>query len=57
MAGIEAFRVIYDRYLMKVKQPSESKGSWDYLTVMAKIPAEDAFRPLGTTGCAMTAAP
>jgi branched-chain amino acid transport system substrate-binding protein len=50
-------RVIYDRYLMKVKQPSESKGPWDYLTVMAKIPAEDAFRPLGTTGCAMTAAP
>jgi len=50
-------RVTYDRYLMKVKQPSESKGPWDYLTVMAKIPAEDAFRPLGTTGCAMTAAP
>jgi branched-chain amino acid transport system substrate-binding protein len=50
-------RVIYDRYLMKVKQPSESKGPWDYLTVMAKIPAEDAFRPLGTSGCAMTAAP
>jgi hypothetical protein len=25
--------------------------------VMAKIPAEDAFRPLGTAGCAMTAAP
>ena len=50
-------RVIYDRYLMKVKQPSESKGPWDYLTVVAKIPAEDAFRPLGTSGCAMTAAP
>jgi branched-chain amino acid transport system substrate-binding protein len=50
-------RVIYDRYLMKVKQPSESKAPWDYLTVMAKIPAEDAFRPLGTSGCAMTAAP
>jgi branched-chain amino acid transport system substrate-binding protein len=50
-------RVIYDRYLMKVKQPSESKAPWDYLTVMAKIPAEDAFRPLGTSGCAMTATP
>src|ERR1700678_2619762 len=50
-------RVIYDRYLMKVKQPSESKGPWDYLTVMAKIPADDAFRPLGTSGCGMTAAP
>jgi branched-chain amino acid transport system substrate-binding protein len=49
--------VIYDRYLMKVKEPAESKYPWDYLTVMAKIPAEDAFRPLGTAGCAMTAAP
>src|ERR1700677_2250384 len=42
---------------MKVKQQAESKGPWDYFTVSAKIPAEDAFRPLGTTGCAMTAAP
>jgi branched-chain amino acid transport system substrate-binding protein len=50
-------RMIYDRYLMKVKEPAESKYPWDYLTVMAKIPAEDAFRPLGTAGCAMTAAP
>ena len=50
-------RVTYDRYLMKVKEPDESKYPWDYLTVMAKIPAEDSFRPLGTAGCAMTAAP
>jgi branched-chain amino acid transport system substrate-binding protein len=50
-------RVTYDRYLMKVKQPSESKYPWDYLTVMSKISAADAFRPLGTTGCAMTAKP
>jgi branched-chain amino acid transport system substrate-binding protein len=48
-------RVIYGRYLMKVKQPSESKYPWDYLTVMAKIPAADAFRPLGTTDCPLTA--
>ncbi len=47
-------RVIYDRYLMRVKQPAESKCPWDYLQVMAKIPAEDAFRPLGTTGCSLT---
>ena len=50
-------RVTYDRYLMKAKTPQESKGPWDYLTVMAKIPADQAFRPLGTTGCAMTKAP
>jgi branched-chain amino acid transport system substrate-binding protein len=50
-------RVTYDRYLMKAKTPQESKGPWDYLAVMAKIPADQAFRPLGTTGCAMTKAP
>jgi branched-chain amino acid transport system substrate-binding protein len=50
-------RVTYDRYLMKAKTPQESKGPWDYLSVMAKIPADQAFRPLGTTGCAMTKSP
>jgi branched-chain amino acid transport system substrate-binding protein len=44
-------RVVYDRYLMKVKQPSESKYPWDYLSVVAKIPANEAFRPLGSGGC------
>ena len=38
-------RVLYDRYLMKVKTPAESKTPWDYLTVVDKIPAADAFRP------------
>ena len=44
-------RVTYDRYLTRAKSPQESKGPWDYLTVLAKIPADQAFRPLGTTGC------
>jgi len=47
-------RVLYDRYLMKVKSPSESKYPWDYLEVVAKIPADQAFRPLGATGCPLT---
>jgi branched-chain amino acid transport system substrate-binding protein len=50
-------RVTYDRYLMKAKTPQESKGPWDYLSVMAKIPADRAFRPLGATGCALTKSP
>jgi branched-chain amino acid transport system substrate-binding protein len=50
-------RVTYDRYLMKAKTPQESKGPWDYLSVMAKIPADQAFRPLGSTGCALTKSP
>ena len=50
-------RVVYDRYLTKVKRPEDSKYPWDYLSVVAKIPADQAFRPLGTTGCDPTKAP
>jgi branched-chain amino acid transport system substrate-binding protein len=44
-------RVVYDRYLVKVKTPEESKYPWDYLKVVAKIPADQAFRPPGADGC------
>ena len=44
-------RVLYDRYLVRVKTAAESKYPWDYLTVVAKIPAADAFRPPGAAGC------
>jgi len=50
-------RVVYDRYLTQAKTPAESKAAWDYLTVLAKIPAAQAFRPLGATGCEATKAP
>jgi branched-chain amino acid transport system substrate-binding protein len=50
-------RVVYDRYLVKVKTPAESKYPWDYLSVAAKIPAAEAFRPLGASGCKMDPAP
>jgi branched-chain amino acid transport system substrate-binding protein len=40
-------RVLYDRYLMRVKSPAESKYPWDYLAVVAKVPATEAFRPPG----------
>jgi hypothetical protein len=30
---------------MQVNSPVESKGPWDDLTVFAKIPAAEAFRP------------
>ena len=46
-------RVLYDRYLMRVKTPAESKYPWDYLTAVAKIPAAQAFRPPGAAGCAL----
>ncbi|MBM0205417.1 ABC transporter substrate-binding protein [Micromonospora sp. STR1s_5] len=46
-------RTIRDMYLMRVKQPSESKGDWDLLEVAQHIKGEDAFRPLGEGGCAL----
>jgi len=46
-------RVLYDRYLMRVKTPAESKYPWDYLAVVAKIPAAEAFRPPGAGGCTL----
>jgi branched-chain amino acid transport system substrate-binding protein len=49
-------RVVYDRYLVKVKQPAESKYPWDYLSIEAKIPADEAFRPLGAAGCNLPSA-
>jgi branched-chain amino acid transport system substrate-binding protein len=44
-------RVLYDRYLMRVKSPAQSKYPWDYLEVVANIPAAEAFRPTGAGGC------
>ena len=44
-------RVLYDRYLMRVK--SAAQYPWDYLAVVAKIPAAEAFRPPGAGGCTL----
>jgi branched-chain amino acid transport system substrate-binding protein len=38
---------------MRVKTPTDSKYPWDYLAVVAKIPAADAFRPPGAGGCTL----
>ncbi|HYF60872.1 MAG TPA: ABC transporter substrate-binding protein [Burkholderiaceae bacterium] len=44
-------RKMHPMYLLQVKQPGESKGGWDYMKVLATIPAEAAFRPLNAGGC------
>jgi branched-chain amino acid transport system substrate-binding protein len=46
-------RVLYDRYLMRVKSAAQSQYPWDYLTVVARIPAAEAFRPPGAGGCTL----
>lgn len=44
-------RKIHDMYLFEVKSEQESKRPWDYYKVLAKLPAEQAFRPMAEGGC------
>jgi branched-chain amino acid transport system substrate-binding protein len=44
-------RKISDIYLFEVKQPEESKGPWDYLKIIDKVPGEDMVRPLADGHC------
>ncbi len=44
-------RVLRDMYLVQVKRPEESKGPWDYLTIIQTVPGDKAYRPLEAGGC------
>ena len=44
-------RMVHDIYLMQVKKPEESKGSWDVYKVLQTIPGDQAFRPLSESEC------
>ncbi|MGO4281461.1 branched-chain amino acid transport system substrate-binding protein [Cupriavidus sp. OV038] len=44
-------RMMHDMYLMEVKAPNESKTPWDYLKLVATVPAEEAFQPLSQSRC------
>jgi branched-chain amino acid transport system substrate-binding protein len=44
-------RTIHPAYLYEVKDPSESKGPWDYYKLVATIPANEAFTPLDKSTC------
>ncbi|MDY7576824.1 ABC transporter substrate-binding protein [Herbaspirillum sp. RTI4] len=46
-------RVMYDMYLMQVKTPAESKYPWDYVKIVAKIPADQAFTTKAESACTM----
>jgi branched-chain amino acid transport system substrate-binding protein len=48
-------RKLHPMYLFQVKQPSESKGPWDYFKLVTTIPADRAFRPLKDGNCPMVA--
>jgi branched-chain amino acid transport system substrate-binding protein len=42
---------IHPSYLWQVKTPKESKGPWDYYTLVAETPADEAFRPMNEDNC------
>jgi branched-chain amino acid transport system substrate-binding protein len=44
-------RKLHPAYLFEVKQPEESRGSWDYYKLVGTTPAEQAFRPLAESAC------
>ncbi|HQS46235.1 MAG TPA: ABC transporter substrate-binding protein [Xanthobacteraceae bacterium] len=44
-------RQIHPMFLFEVKKPSESKYPYDYYTLKATIPANEAFRPLDQGDC------
>ena len=46
-------RAIHPMYVFRVKAPAESKSRWDLYTLIATIPAEQAFRPLDQGGCSL----
>lgn len=47
-------KMVFDRYLVRAKKPEDSKYEWDYLEVVRKIPAAEAFRPLALSkDCSM----
>ena len=44
-------RMVHDVFLVQIKSPTESKGEWDLLKLVATIPGGKAFRPLADGGC------
>jgi branched-chain amino acid transport system substrate-binding protein len=46
-------RVMRPYYLLQVKKPAESRYPFDYLNLLATVPAEDAARPLSKSECPM----
>jgi len=46
-------KMTFDLLLVRVKVPGESRYAWDYLDAAARIPGDDAFRPVAESGCAL----
>ena len=44
-------RLVRDMYLLQVKTPQESKEPWDIFKVLARIPGDEAYRPMAEGHC------
>ncbi|HMN70464.1 MAG TPA: ABC transporter substrate-binding protein [Rhodoblastus sp.] len=49
-------RVMRDFYLFQAKAPQDSKGEWDLLAPIEKLPDGEAFRPLAESECPLVKA-
>lgn len=50
-------RLVRDIYLFRVKSPEESRYRFDYYELLATIPGEEAFKPMGEGGCPLLKKP
>ena len=46
-------RMVHDMYLVQVKAPKESKGTWDYYKIVKKLPGEEVFTTKAESKCAL----
>ncbi len=46
-------RMVHDMYLVEAKQPSESKGPWDYLKVVKTLPGDQVYTTKAESKCAL----
>ncbi|HJV63305.1 MAG TPA: ABC transporter substrate-binding protein [Albitalea sp.] len=46
-------RYVHDMFLMQAKAPSESKGPWDLVKVVATVPGDKAFTTPAESKCAL----
>lgn len=44
-------RAVLPAYMLKVKTPAQSKGAWDYCSVVSTMKAEETVKPLAEVGC------
>jgi len=46
-------RMVHDMFLAEVKTPEESENEWDLYKILRTIPADEAYRPLSESKCAL----